>query len=86
MTFEIAQGQGDDEHLLVVAHVAVVVVPGCQANVETRVLLDHLRMDGPDFLQPPVGRCQERVQDGQAQILFVAGHETSGHLATLGYL
>ena len=49
VALEVAEDQRDDEHLLVVADVAVVGVPGRQAHVEARVLLDHVLVDRPDL-------------------------------------
>ena len=76
VALEAAQDQRDDEHLLVVADVAMVVVPGRQADVEPRVLLDQLPMHRPDQLQLAVGRRQQRVQDLQPQVLLVCHDST----------
>ena len=66
MAGEVAQRQRDDEHLLVVAHVAVVGVPRREADVETRVLVHQIRVNQPDAVQLTVWRRQQRVQDVEA--------------------
>ncbi len=70
MPLEFAEDQCDDEHFLVVAHVAVVGVPGAQANVEARVLRHHVLVDRPDLRQLAVWSRQQRVQEFQAQVLL----------------
>src|SRR5207253_1492581 len=50
MSLEIAEDQRDDEHFLVIAHVAVVGVPGTQAHVETRIAGDDILVDRPDLV------------------------------------
>ena len=71
---EGAQDQRDDEHLLVVADVAMVVIPGGQPDIEPRVQLDQIAMDRPDLAQLAVGRGQQRVEDIQPQVLL-EGHD-----------
>jgi hypothetical protein len=71
---EIAQGQRDHEHFLVIAHVTVVVVPGGQAHVEARVLFDHLGVQRPDEVELAVRGGQQRVEDFQAQVLLGGRH------------
>ena len=74
MSLESAEHERDDEHLLVVADVAVVVIPGGQADVEPRVLLDQLAMYRPDLLQLAVRRRQQGVEDLQPEVLLVCRH------------
>ena len=49
VAFECAQHQGDDEHLLVIAHVAMVVVPRREPHVEPRVELDQVAVNRVDL-------------------------------------
>lgn len=58
MSLERAEHERDDEHLLVVADVAVVVIPGAKADIEPGVLLDQLAMYRPDELQLAMRRRQ----------------------------
>ena len=84
VTFEGAQHQGDDEHLLVVAHVAVVVVPRGQPDVEPRVQLDQVAMNRLDLVELAVRRRQQRVEDFQPQVLFVGRHDVTSVAAAAG--
>ena len=70
MPLELAEDQCDDEHFLVVAHVAVVGVPGAQADVEARVFRHHFLVDRPDLRQLAVWSRQQRVEELQAQVLL----------------
>jgi hypothetical protein len=58
------------EHFLVIAHVAVVGIPGGQAHVEAGILGDDVLVDRPDLRELPVRRRQKRVKERQTQVLF----------------
>ncbi len=55
----------------------MVVVPGGQADVEPRIVLDQIAMDRPDLLQLAVRRRQQRVQDFQPQVLLGGRHDVA---------
>ena len=80
VAFECAQHQGDDEHLLVVAHVAVVVVPCRQPHVEPRIELDQIPMDRVDLIELAMRRREQRVQDFQPQVLFAGCHDVTSFM------
>src|SRR5262249_35939 len=71
MALEIAEDQRNDEHLLVVADVAVVGIPGAQPHVKARVLRNDVLVDRPDLRQLPVRGRQQRAEGRQAQVLFL---------------
>src|SRR5579883_642429 len=50
VALEGAEDQCNNEHLFVIAYRALVMIPSCQLNVETRILFHELLMDRPNIL------------------------------------
>jgi hypothetical protein len=81
---EVGQRERDDEHLLVVADVAVVAVPRGEAHVEPRVLFHQLGVQRVDEAQLAVRAGEQAVEHRQPQIDFTLrrGHHITSGRAT----
>jgi hypothetical protein len=55
---EVRKRQGNDEHLFVIPHIAVIVEPRRQSDIESRVFGDPILVNWPDLRQVTV-RCRQ---------------------------